>query len=106
MYCDAYDVTLSNWLRFINCPRHVSEENVQAHMCYGRMYYRISRDVAPGTELLVDYGEGYKKDLGIDVDSYYSYSQQDQQEGKDSSPNRSPQTSNKHFTLERRWGNI
>ena len=39
-------------------------------MCRGRMYYRTIHDIAPGTELLVFYGVGYAKVLGIDVNAY------------------------------------
>lgn len=70
-YVDAFSMTLSNWLRYINCPRHVSEKNVEVATCYGRVYYYTSRDVLPGTELLIYYGDDYANELGIDTWEYH-----------------------------------
>ncbi|KAK2170136.1 hypothetical protein LSH36_4g11039 [Paralvinella palmiformis] len=71
---DGSDVTRSNWLRYMNCARHVSEENVHTSMCYGRIHYRLSRDLYPGKELLVYYGDAYAKLLGIDIKQYTNMS--------------------------------
>jgi hypothetical protein len=72
-YVDAKKEHVSNWLRFINCSRHVSEENVMMHTCYGHVFYRTKVDIPPGKEILVYYGEDYAKGtLGIDVDTYYN----------------------------------
>ncbi len=70
MYVDAVNSSVANWLRYINCPRHVTEENVGESTCYGRVYYRTIVDIAPGTELMVYYGDGYAESLGIDPDDY------------------------------------
>ena len=70
MDVDAKDTSMSNWLRYVNCARHISEQNVVASTCGGHIYYRTIADIAPHTELLVDYGEAYAKWLGIDTDIY------------------------------------
>ena len=70
-YVDARDVSTSNWLRFINCSRHRREENVMTCACKGRLYYISSRDIYPGRELLVYYGDDYAGyELDIDVVNY------------------------------------
>ena len=69
-YIDAHDESTSNWLRWINCSRHAREENVQVLECRGRMYYMTTRDVRPGEELLVYYGDGYAETLDIDTERY------------------------------------
>ena len=38
--------------------------------CRSKAYYVASRDIHPGEELLVYYGDGYAKSLNIDVDNY------------------------------------
>ena len=70
MYVDAYNVTTSNWLRYINCSRRKSEENVVMRQCYDKPFYVSSTDIYPGQELLVYYGHGYARTLGIDTRSY------------------------------------
>ena len=70
-YVSGDDPSTANWLRYINCPRHISEENTKATMCNRRVYYRTSVDIAPWTELLVYYGSGYAKKLGIDPRVYF-----------------------------------
>ena len=69
-YVDGYDMTTSNWLRWINCARHVNEENVYCLHCRGKPYYVTSRDIHPGEELLVYYGEIYGNRLDINTRQY------------------------------------
>ena len=64
----------SSWQRWVNCARHVTEQNVECHQCYGKVLYRTTRDVHPGEELLVFYGEEYARWLDINVDMYYNSS--------------------------------
>ena len=66
-FIDALLPETSNWLRYVNCPRNPDEENVSVHYCYGKVYYRTFKDVAPGQELMVYYGDDYAEYLGIDV---------------------------------------
>ena len=67
---DGAYVERSNWLRFVNCPNHESEVNVDSHFCFGRVFYRTKTDLYPGQELLIYYGDGYAEELGI-LDDYY-----------------------------------
>ncbi len=71
MFVDAEDRSVSNWLRYLNCPLHVSDENVDYSLCYGRVYIRTIKDVQPGTELLIYYSDDYAEYLGVDLDKYY-----------------------------------
>ena len=66
-YIDGLSRTSSNWLRYVNCARNPREENVTYHYCYGKVYYRTFKDIAPGQELLIFYGRDYAKRLGIDM---------------------------------------
>ncbi|KAK2166957.1 hypothetical protein LSH36_33g08030 [Paralvinella palmiformis] len=68
---DAASVERSNWLRFVNCPNHQSEENISSHFCFGRVFFRTNTDIYPGQELLVYYGDGFAEYLGV-YDYYYS----------------------------------
>ena len=62
---DASDPTHSNWLRFVNSARSEDEQNMMAFQYQGEIYYRTFKDIYPGTELLVWYGDQYANDLGI-----------------------------------------
>ena len=41
------------------------EQNIIAFQYLGEIYYRVSKDIPPGNELLVWYGGDYGKELGI-----------------------------------------
>ena len=69
-YLDAYDEKTSNWLRYINCSRYKREENVFMQQCYDAPHYVTNKDIYPGQELLVYYGDDYATSLDIDVDNY------------------------------------
>ena len=71
-YVDAFDESTSNWPRWVNCARNEREENVLFYSCKGKAYYVTFRDVYPGEELLVYYGNSYAETLGIDLDKYSS----------------------------------
>ena len=66
-FIDGYNINVSSWLRFINCARTPAEENVLVAECKGRFYYITCKDITPGQELLVYYGDSYAKELNIDV---------------------------------------
>ena len=57
-------------MRYVNCARHVTEENVIVAKCNGHVYYRTTVDIAPCTELLIYYGDNYAKVLRIDPAAY------------------------------------
>ena len=71
-FIDAYDESTSNWLRWLNASRHSKEENVKYLTCRSKAYYITFKDVYPGQELLVYYGEVYAYRLHIDVENYYN----------------------------------
>ncbi|CAK1553221.1 unnamed protein product [Leptosia nina] len=67
---DASDANNSNWMRYVNCSRHRSEQNLVAFQYQGQMYYRTIKLIPPHTELLVFYGVQFAVKLGIDVRRY------------------------------------
>ncbi|CAI5445403.1 unnamed protein product [Caenorhabditis angaria] len=66
-YIDGSHPEKSNWLRYINSPRHVNEQNLLAFQVSGRVYYRVIKPIAGAEELLVwygqEYGEEYSKEF-------------------------------------------
>ena len=52
-------------MRFVNCARNEEEQNMLAFQYRGSIYYRTFKDIHPGEELLVWYGDQYAKELGI-----------------------------------------
>ena len=66
-YLDGRDLESSSWMRFVNCARTEKEQNMVAFQYRGQIYYRSFKEIPPGTELLVWYGEQYAKELGISV---------------------------------------
>eukprot|EP00111_Clytia_hemisphaerica_P020841 TCONS_00061461-protein len=64
-YVNGKDEKYGNWLRYINCSRTESEQNLVAFQYHGQIYYRAYKEVKIGDELLVWYGDEYARDLGI-----------------------------------------
>ena len=64
-HTDSLNIATSNWLRWVNCARHATEENVKYLYCQGKVFYIANRDIYPGRELLLYYGDDYAEDLGI-----------------------------------------
>ena len=67
-YIDAKNEEHASWLRFINCARNEKEQNLLSFQYEGDIYCYTIKDILPGTELLVWYGEQYVKLLGLTVD--------------------------------------
>ena len=67
-YVNGADVQHGNWMRFVNCSRIEEEQNLIAYQYRGQIFYRAYKDIQPGTELLVWYGESYAEHLGIPLD--------------------------------------
>ncbi|KAK6980406.1 histone-lysine N-methyltransferase PRDM9-like isoform X1 [Biomphalaria glabrata] len=66
-FVNASDPTNSNWMRYVNCARSEDEQCVTAYQHQGQIYYRSHKDIHPGTEILVYYGDSYAKELGIQL---------------------------------------
>ncbi|MCI4383885.1 hypothetical protein PGIGA_G00031810 [Pangasianodon gigas] len=64
-YIDARKEIYANWMRFVNCARSDTEQNLVAFQYQGGILYRCCRSVKAGDELLVWYEEEYAKYLGI-----------------------------------------
>ena len=65
LYIDGQDVSASNWMRYVNCARCDSEQNLVAFQYMGNIFYRTITPIKPFEELLVWYGDEYAKELGI-----------------------------------------
>lgn len=61
----AFSVSLPLPLRYVNCARSDEEQNLVAFQYRGGIFYRSSRPIEPGQELLLWYEEEYAKDLSI-----------------------------------------
>ena len=69
-YIDAYNETTSSWLRWVNCARHIKEQNVQFQACRGKAFYITTKDIYPGQELLLYYGRNAAQNFDINTDHY------------------------------------
>ena len=70
-WIDGYNEMTSTWLRWVNCARHIKEQNLGNFQCHGRLFYMTIKDVLPGQELLIYYGHEYAEEgLGINIDRY------------------------------------
>ncbi|XP_063636046.1 putative histone-lysine N-methyltransferase PRDM6 [Cydia splendana] len=67
---DASDGNNSNWMRYVNCARRYSEQNLVAFQYQGELYYRTVKIVPRFTELLVFYGSEFANRLGVDLRRY------------------------------------
>ncbi|XP_022539762.2 PR domain zinc finger protein 14 [Astyanax mexicanus] len=54
-----------HWMRLVQCARFPEEQNLVALQVKGQIYYEACREVQPGQELLVWYGDAYIQFLGI-----------------------------------------
>jgi hypothetical protein len=58
-YKDAYDLSESNWTRFVNCHLDKKTNNVEPFQYFDDYYYMMKRDIEVGEELYVYYGDEY-----------------------------------------------
>ncbi|CAF1145075.1 unnamed protein product [Adineta ricciae] len=63
---DGKDPNTSNWLRYINCPNTIEQQNLQPIQYDRNMFYKTTRTIRPGEELFVYYGDEYARFLGIE----------------------------------------
>lgn len=56
-----------NWMSLVNCARFPEEQNLTALQCQGEIYYESCKEITPGQELLVWYGDCYSQFLGIPI---------------------------------------
>ncbi|XP_074841546.1 PR domain zinc finger protein 14 [Carettochelys insculpta] len=56
-----------NWLALVNCARFPEEQNLTALQCQGQIFYESCKEIPPGQELRVWYGDGYLQFLGIPI---------------------------------------
>lgn len=54
-----------NWMSLVKCARFPDEQNLIAVQVQGQIFYEACKDIQPGQELLVWYGDCYMQFLGI-----------------------------------------
>lgn len=54
-----------NWMKAINCARYKKEQNLVALQEDGEIFYEVMRDITPGEELLVWYGNDYERYMDL-----------------------------------------
>ncbi|XP_008290832.1 PR domain zinc finger protein 14 [Stegastes partitus] len=54
-----------NWMSLVKCARFPEEQNLIAVQVQGQIFYEACKEVTPGQELLVWYGDCYMQFLGI-----------------------------------------
>lgn len=54
-----------NWMKLINCARNSIEQNLALVQDGKQLFYESCRDIIPGEELLVWYGNSYNMFMGI-----------------------------------------
>ncbi|KAM7300179.1 histone-lysine N-methyltransferase PRDM9-like isoform X1, partial [Ixodes scapularis] len=62
---DARPLSESNWMRYVNCAPSEKSQNLVAFQHRGGVYYQTRAKIAPGTELLVWYGDEFGAELGL-----------------------------------------
>ncbi|KAM9332622.1 PR domain zinc finger protein 14 [Pholidichthys leucotaenia] len=54
-----------NWMSLVKCARFPEEQNLIAVQVQGQIFYEACKEITPGQELLVWYGDCYMQFLGI-----------------------------------------
>jgi hypothetical protein len=58
IYIDGKNPKLSNWLRFLNDSRD-RRVNVEPYQSHGNIFYRTIKNIKPGEEMFISYGDDY-----------------------------------------------
>ena len=57
-YVDGQNINSSNWLRYLNDSRD-HRINIRPYQYKSKIFYKTMKDIHPGEELFVNYGESY-----------------------------------------------
>merc|ERR1712146_66786 len=72
LYVDARAIKHSNWTRYVNGAKTEDQQKLVNTECYqygGKLWYRTTKEVLPGQELIIDYGDEYWSDSENDSES-------------------------------------
>jgi len=69
-YIDGYDINKSNWCRYVNCGVLDISNNLQVLQKEDKIFYQTLRDIIPGEEFYIDYGDEYRKYMKLDYSIY------------------------------------
>ncbi|XP_052235957.1 putative zinc finger protein 66 isoform X2 [Dreissena polymorpha] len=64
-FVDAQNKATSNWMRYVNCAMTEADQNLVAFQYKGGIYYCTLKQILPGEELLVWYGDEFARELGL-----------------------------------------
>ncbi|XP_052226196.1 histone-lysine N-methyltransferase PRDM9-like isoform X2 [Dreissena polymorpha] len=64
-FVDAQNKATSNWMRYVNCAMTDEDQNLVAFQYKGGIYYCTLKQVSPGAELLVWYGDEFAREFGL-----------------------------------------
>ena len=67
-FVDGVRESESNWPRFVNCSSSESSANIVQWQEWRHVFYGTRQDIQPGEELLVWYGPGFARILGIPLE--------------------------------------
>ena len=63
----------SNQLAKANCPTFSVMQNMVGTQDQGKLYYRVTKPIHKDTELMVDYGTDYRKELKISSSRFATF---------------------------------
>lgn len=61
-YLDGSNDKYSNWTKYVNCANKNINNNMEPEQHFEKLYYIALRDILPGEELFIDYGDGYREE--------------------------------------------
>jgi hypothetical protein len=61
-YIDCEDPQVGNWTRYVNCGTKSKNNNFDVQQIFDKIIYYANKDILPGEELFIDYGEDYRTD--------------------------------------------
>jgi len=56
---------LAEWVPYVQAARDADEQNMEAIIDDGQLYFRVSRTVPPNTELLIWYSDKLAARIGV-----------------------------------------
>jgi len=66
-------VRLAEWVPYVQAARDVDEQNMEAMIDDGQLYFRVTRSIAAHTELLIWYSDKLAARIGLPELRDYAY---------------------------------
>jgi len=68
-YIDGQALEDGNWMAMVNSPPREDDASLFSFQYVQDIYYKATRDIFPGEEITVWYGDPYSLELGLEVKS-------------------------------------